>query len=68
MAANTLVIITGYGSVSPRPWRKAYLNVSEETAHQRFLKEHPVVRDMSVVRFTFDDEFAIRSDGQLSLV
>lgn len=68
MAVNTLIIITAYGSITPKPWKKAYLNISEELTNQRFLKEHPIVRDLSVVSFTFDDEFTIEANGQLSLV
>ncbi|MVM38930.1 hypothetical protein GO730_17585 [Spirosoma sp. HMF3257] len=66
MAANTLIIITGYGSVTPKPWRKAYLNSSEESANQRFLKEHPGARDTSSITISFDDEFSINSRGEVS--
>jgi hypothetical protein len=66
MAANTLVIVTGYGSITPKPWKKAYLNSSEESANQRFLKEHPGVRDTSVVSISFDDEFTIGTRGEIS--
>lgn len=66
MATNTLVIVTGYGSITPKPWRKAYLNSSEESASQRFIKEHPGVRDTSIVSISFDDEFSIGARGEIS--
>jgi hypothetical protein len=66
MATNSLVIITGYSSISPKPSRKAYLNISEEVARQRFSKEHPNVRDTSVVIVSFEDELTIRSNGDIS--
>ncbi|MBD2704833.1 hypothetical protein IC229_29650 [Spirosoma sp. BT702] len=65
MDTNTLVIITGYGSVSPKPLRKAYLNKSEETARLRFIQQNPGVRDVSAVLISFDDEFTIRSNGEI---
>lgn len=65
MATNTLVIITGYGSISPKPFRKAYLNNSEEVARQRFIQQHPGVRDVSVVIISFEDELTIRSNGEI---
>ncbi|UFH52628.1 hypothetical protein [Spirosoma sp. KNUC1025] len=66
MAANMLVIITGYGSIKPKPWKKAYLNMSVENANERFLKEHPEARDITVVKVSFDDEFVISSNGEIS--
>ena len=66
MALNTLVLITGYGSIAPKPWKKAYLNLDEENAYHRFLKEHPNARDMSAVTIRFDDEFVINSRGEIS--
>ncbi|QIP16368.1 hypothetical protein G8759_28870 [Spirosoma aureum] len=66
MAANILVIVTGYGSITPKPWKTAYLNISEDNARQRFLKEHPGVRDAAVVSVKFDDEFTIGSHGEIS--
>lgn len=66
MAANTLIIVTGYGSVSPRPFRKAYLNISEPVATQRFLRDYPGVRDASVVIVSFDDELTIRANGEIA--
>lgn len=63
---NTLVIVTGYGSVSPKPFRKAYLNTSKETAMQRFLQNHPGSRDTSMVVITFEDELTIRANGEIS--
>ena len=65
MALNTLVIITGYGSITPKPWKKAYLNLNEEIAYQRFLKEHPNARDMSTITVSFDDEFAINTRSEI---
>ncbi len=67
MAGNTLVIVTGYGSITPKPWKKAYLNISEENAAMRFQKEHPGVRDSSVKSVQFDDEFCIGSTGEITL-
>lgn len=66
MALNTLVIITGYGSITPKPWKKAYLNLQEEQAYQRFFKEHPQARDVSAVAIRFDDEFVINTRGDIS--
>lgn len=66
MATNTLVMITGYGSISLKPFRKAYLNNSEEVARQRFARQHPGVRDVSVVILSFEDELTIRSNGEIS--
>lgn len=65
MATNTLIIITGYSSISPKPIRKAYLNNSEETARLRFIQQNPGIRDVSVVLVSFDDEFTIRSNGEI---
>lgn len=65
MATNTLVIITGYSSISPKPIRKAYLNKSEETARLRFIQQNPGIRDVSVALISFDDEFTIRSNGEI---
>lgn len=66
MSPNTLVIITGYGSISPKPFRKAYLNTSEEVARQRFFQQHPGVRDVRLTIISFEDEFTIRSNGELT--
>lgn len=66
MTTNSLIILTGYGSVSPKPLRKAYLNSSEEAARQRFFQQHPGVRDVSVVTVAFDDELTIRPNGDIS--
>ncbi|GAB3898929.1 hypothetical protein [Spirosoma agri] len=66
MAANTLIIVTGYGSISPKPWKKAYLNISEDNAHQRFVKEHPGVRDATITSIKFDDELIIGTNGEIS--
>ncbi|QJW89973.1 hypothetical protein HNV11_11595 [Spirosoma taeanense] len=68
MEANTLVVVTGYGSISPKPWKRAYLNISEEKAHQRFLAQHPGVRDVSVKSLLFKDELVIRANGDIALV
>ncbi|AQG79277.1 hypothetical protein [Spirosoma montaniterrae] len=66
MATNTLLIITGYGSVSAKPFRKAYLNSDEEAARQRFLRDYPNARDTSVRVIPFDDELTIRTNGEIS--
>lgn len=66
MATNTLTIVTGYGSISPKPFRKAYLNSSEEMATQRFLRDYPGVRDASLVVVSFEDELTIRTNGEIS--
>jgi len=66
MDTNTLTIVTGYGSISPKPFRKAYLNSSEEMATQRFLRDYPGARDASVVVVSFEDEFTIRTNGEIS--
>lgn len=63
---NTLVIITGYGSVSPKPLKRAYLNVSEQDAEQRFLAECPNARDMSLRAIRFTDELIIGANGAIS--
>ncbi|GAB3974715.1 hypothetical protein GCM10028806_30940 [Spirosoma terrae] len=65
MAINTLVIITGYGSISPKPVRKAYLNSSQEMAMHRFVQQNPGVRDVSVVIIDFEDELTIRPNGDI---
>ncbi|MFD2573233.1 hypothetical protein ACFSUS_21500 [Spirosoma soli] len=66
MPTNTLVIVTGYGSISPKPFRKAYLNNSEEVSKQRFLRDYPGVRDTTVVVVPFEDELTIRTNGEIS--
>ena len=66
MATNTLTIVTGYGSISPKPFRKAYLNNSEEMATQRFLRDYPGVRDATVVVISFEDELTIRTNGEIA--
>jgi hypothetical protein len=66
MTANTLTIVTGYGSISPKPFRKAYLNNSEEMATKRFLRAYPGVRDATVVVVSFDDELTIRTNGEIA--
>lgn len=66
MANNTLTIVTGYGSISPKPFRKAYLNSSEDMATQRFLRDYPKVRDTNVVVISFEDELTIRTNGEIS--
>jgi hypothetical protein len=66
MEANTLVVVTGYGSIKPKPWKKAYLNVSEEAAAQRFTMDYPTARDISVVTVQFRDELTIGSSGDIS--
>jgi hypothetical protein len=66
MGLNTLTIVTGYGSISSKPLRKAYLNSSEEMATQRFLRDYPTVRDASVVVISFEDELTIRTNGEIS--
>ncbi|WP_019991156.1 hypothetical protein [Rudanella lutea] len=63
---NTLIIVTAYSSISPKPCRKAYLNSNEELATQRFLREFPAARDMSVEVIGFEDEFTIRANGTLA--
>jgi hypothetical protein len=66
MEANTLVVVTGYGSIKPKPWKKAYLNVNEEVAAQRFTVDYPTARDVSVVTVQFRDELIIGSNGDIS--
>ncbi|MEZ0611739.1 hypothetical protein ACAW74_24725 [Fibrella sp. WM1] len=66
MANNTLVIVTGYKSISPRPIRKAYLNSSEDKATQRFVQAYPGIRDVTTVTITFEDEFTIRANGDIA--
>ncbi|MBD2755129.1 hypothetical protein [Spirosoma validum] len=66
MSPNTLVIVTGYGSISPKPWKKAYLNTSIDKANQRFMSEHPGARDVTIVSVKFDDELTIGSNGVIS--
>lgn len=66
MALNSLIIVTGYHSISPKPTRKAYLNISEEVARQRFLHDYPSTRDATASLVDFDDEFTIRPNGELS--
>ncbi|MCK8495621.1 hypothetical protein M0L20_27395 [Spirosoma sp. RP8] len=65
MATNTLIVVTVYSSISPKPFRKAYLNNSEEMARQRFVQQHPGVRDVSVALIAFEDELTIRSNGDV---
>ncbi|RYC69357.1 hypothetical protein EQG79_12145 [Spirosoma sordidisoli] len=66
MSTNTLIIITGYGSVSPKPTRKAYLNVNPDAAHQRFMREYPNLRSVTSVTVPFEDELTIRAPGDIS--
>ncbi|GAB3547141.1 hypothetical protein [Spirosoma fluminis] len=66
MPTNTLVIVTGYRSISPKPTRKAYLNHTEEVAQERFLLDHPGIRDIRVVSVLFEDELTIRDNGDIS--
>ncbi|GAB3998061.1 hypothetical protein GCM10028807_44760 [Spirosoma daeguense] len=66
MATNTLVIITGYVSIKPKPHKRAYLNTSIEEANQRFKKEYPQARDITTVSVLFDDEFIISGNGDIS--
>ncbi|KAB7727285.1 hypothetical protein F5984_21905 [Rudanella paleaurantiibacter] len=65
-STNTLTVVTAYSSISPKPCRKAYLNSSEELATQRFLREFPAARDLTVVVLGFEDEFTIRPNGTLA--
>lgn len=66
MAANTLVIITGYPSIAPKPCRRAYLNTSVNEANQRFIREYPQARDVTIMSVPFDDEFSIGTNGEIS--
>ena len=66
MASNTLVIVSGYGSIAPKRVKHAYLNISEETAHRRFLATYPGARDTRVISLLFEDELLISSLGELS--
>lgn len=66
MATNILVIVTGYGSVSPKPWKNLYLNVTEANAHERFLQQYPTARDTTVTSVTFVDELRVSPNGDLS--
>lgn len=66
MHTNTLVIITGYGSINPKPLKRAYLNVSDQEAEQRFLTECPKARDISLQAIHFTDELIIGANGAIS--
>lgn len=66
MATNTLILVLGYNSISPKPFRKAYLNCPEDLARQRFQRDYPTIRDMTVEVVHFDDEFTIRAGGAIS--
>ena len=66
MATNTLTILTGYESISPRHIRKAYLNLNQESATQRFVYDHPGIRDASAVVIPFEDELTIRANGEIT--
>jgi hypothetical protein len=63
---NNLIVVTGYGSVKPIPWRRAYLNLDEEAAIQRFVSAYPHARDVSATSIQFDDELSIGANGILS--
>ncbi|GAB3760340.1 hypothetical protein [Spirosoma pomorum] len=63
---NILIIVTGYGSVKPIPWRRAYLNLDEEVAIQRFVSAYPHARDVSAASVRFDDELSIGANGAMS--
>ncbi|GAB3942134.1 hypothetical protein GCM10028805_06280 [Spirosoma harenae] len=66
MASKTLVIIAGDGSVSPKPWKKAYFNMSVEEAKQRFMQTYPQSRDVTIASVVFKDEFTIGPHGEIS--
>ncbi|OIN61298.1 hypothetical protein [Arsenicibacter rosenii] len=66
MEENTLILVSGYNSVSPKPSRRAYLNLSEEQARQRFLSIFPNCRDIKIVAVPFTDELIIQANGDIT--
>lgn len=66
MGTNTLIIICGYVSIRPKPYRKAYLNLSETDARFRFAQQYPGSRDITVRNLAFEDELTIQSTGEIS--
>ncbi len=66
MTTHTLLIITGYGSVSPKAWKRGYLDVSESEARRRFLTSHPSARDISLQAIAFSDELTISSTSLIA--
>ena len=66
MTTNTLLIITGYCSVSPKAWKRGFLNISEAEARQRFLAAYPNARDVSLQAVHFGDELTISSTSLIA--
>lgn len=63
---HTLLIITGYGSVSPKAWKRGYLDISEPEARRRFLANYPSARDVSLQAIAFTDELTISSNSLIA--